>query len=155
MKKYFLLGILIGLILFGCNSEKPKKETKTRQTPKETVQQSSSTIKVGKGPDALFLTPDENFLYVANVEDDFLSVIDTKEEKVVNKIEGIKYPWGFSRLGNSNLVAVSGYDKQIVVIDFKEHKIVKEKTFDNNLGGITSTEDGKYIYVIETGKIKR
>ncbi len=154
MNKYFLSGLLLLIFLVGCNREQPKKEVETKQTPKQTVQKNSTTIKVGKGPDALFLTPDENFLYVANVEDNFLSVIDTKAEKVVNKIEGIKYPWGFTRLGNSDLVAVSSYDKQIVVINFKKHKILKEKKFDNNLGGITSTKDGKYIYVIETGKNK-
>ena len=104
------------IILSGCNKEQPKKEVETKQNSEQTVQKNSTTIKVGKGPDALFLTPDENFLYVANVEDDFLSVIDTKAEKVVSKIEGIKYPWGFTRLRNSDLVAVSGYDKQIVII---------------------------------------
>ncbi|RKY90547.1 MAG: hypothetical protein DRQ13_12485, partial [Ignavibacteriae bacterium] len=88
------------------------------------------------------------------VEDNFISVINTETENVVGKIKGIKYPWGYTRLGNSDLVAVSGYDKQIVIINYKEHKIVIEKKFDNNLGGITSTKDGKYIYVIETGKNK-
>ena len=112
----------------------------------------NKTIKVGKGPDALFLTPDEKYLYVANVGDNFISVINTQTEKVEDKIEGIKYPWGFTRLGNTNLVAVSGYDKQIVLIDFSKHKIVKQKKFKENLGGITSTKNGKIIYVIETGK---
>jgi YVTN family beta-propeller protein len=154
MKKYFLFGIFLLLILLGCNKEQPQKDVESKQPSKETIKNETKTINVGKGPDALFLTPDEKFLYVANVEDNFLSVIDTKAEKVVGKIEGIKYPWGFTRLGNSDLVAVSGYDKQIVIINFKEHKIVKEKKFNNNLGGITSTKDGKYIYVIETGKNK-
>ena len=43
-------------------------------------------IPVGKGPDALFLTPDEKYLYVANVEDTFVSVIDTNQDKVVKNI---------------------------------------------------------------------
>ena len=141
MRKYFLFGILILLIIVGCNKEQPQKDVESKQPPKETIKNETKTIKVGKGPDALFLTPDEKFLYIANVEDNFLSVIDTKSEKVIGKIEGIEYPWGFSRLGSSKLVAVSGYDKQIVVIDFSTHKIVKEKSFKNNLGGITSTLD--------------
>jgi len=154
MNKYVLLGILILLILGGCSKEQPQKEVESKQPPKESVKNDGKTIKVGKGPDALFLTPDEKFLYVANVEDNFISVINTETEKVVGKIEGIKYPWGFTRLGSSNNLAVSGYDKQIVIIDFTNHKIIKQKTFNNNLGGITSTSDGKYIYVIETGKNK-
>ncbi|MCH9029060.1 MAG: beta-propeller fold lactonase family protein [Bacteroidetes bacterium] len=154
MKKILFFGFLILLILAGCSKEQPQKDVESKQPPKEAVQNDGKTIKVGKGPDALFLTSDEKILYVANVEDNFISVINTETENVVGKIEGIKYPWGFSRLGNSDLVAVSGYDKQIVIINFKEHKIVKEKKFNNNLGGITSTKDGKYIYVIETGKNK-
>lgn len=82
----------------------------------------SNSIVVGKGPDALFLTPDENFLYVANVEDTFLSVIDTRTDEVVRTIDVVDYPWGFTRLGNSSLVAVSGWGRGISVIDFLRHK---------------------------------
>jgi len=113
-----------------------------------------NTIQVGKGPDALFLTPDENILYVANVEDTFISVIDTKEDKVINMIDVTDYPWGFTRLGNKNLVAVSSWDKGIDIIDFTKHKIVQSKPYEFNLGGITSTKDGKYIFVVATEKNK-
>ncbi len=154
MKKILFFGFLILLILAGCSKEQPQKDVESKQPPKKVVQNDGKTIKVGKGPDALFLTSDEKFLYVANVEDNFISVINTETENVVEKIEGIKYPWGFSRLGNSDLVAVSSYDKQIVIINFTTHKIVEEKSFNENLGGITSTRDGRFIYVIETGKNK-
>lgn len=110
----------------------------------------SQIIPVGKGPDALFLTPDERYLYVANVEDTFISVIDTRTDKVVQTIDGADYPWGFTRLGEMNLVAVSGWDKGIDVIDFTTHKIVKSKRYEQNLGGITSTKDGKTLFVVAT-----
>lgn len=45
------------------------------------------TVKVGKGPDALFLTPDERYLYAANVEDSYVSVIDTQSDEVVMTID--------------------------------------------------------------------
>jgi len=154
MKKILFFGLFALFIFLGCNKEHTETKNKSEQPPEKTVTSKSKIIKVGKGPDALFLTSDEKFLYVANVEDNFISVINTETENVVGKIEGIKYPWGFSRLGNSDLVAVSSYDKQIVVIDFSMHKIVRQKKFKENLGGITSTKDGKYIYVIETGKNK-
>jgi len=108
------------------------------------------TIAVGKGPDAMFLTPDENFLYIANVEDSFISVIDTRTDKVVQTIDGITYPWGFTRLGESSLVAVSGWDKGIDIIDFTTHKIVRSKRYEHYLGGIASTKDGKTLFVIAT-----
>ena len=151
MKKLFLIGVLSSLIIIGCNSSDNKK-VENNTTPNNTALESFKIIKVGKGPDALFLTPDEKFLYVANVEDNFISIINTESENVIGKIEGINYPWEFTKLGNSNLVAVSGYDKQVVIIDFSKHKTVKEKKFNNNLGGITSTSDGKFILVIETDK---
>ncbi len=114
----------------------------------------TTTIDVGKGPDALFLTPNEKILYVANVEDTFISVIDTKEDKVIKKIDVADYPWGFTRLGNKNLVAVSSWDKGIDIIDFTKHKIVQSKRYEFNLGGIVSTKDGKYIFVVAPDKNK-
>lgn len=107
-------------------------------------------IPVGKGPDALFLSPNESYLYVANVEDTFISVIDTRKDKVVQTIDGADYPWGFARLGGSNLVAVSGWDKGVDVIDFTQHKIVRRKRYEYHLGGITSPQDGKMIYLVGT-----
>ncbi len=152
MKLYLSLLIALALVFAACSDTK-KENSKTPIKSENAEKQSKiNTIFVGKGPDALFLTPDEKYLYVANVEDDFISIINTESEEVIGKIGGIKYPWGFTRLGNSNLVAVSGYDKQVVIIDFSENKTFKEKKFDSNLGGITSTKDGKYIFVIETDK---
>lgn len=151
MKKLVLIS-LIYLTIFSSCGDSNEKAVENKKNNNQTTLVDNKIIKVGKGPDALFLTPDEKTLYVANVEDDFISIINTESEEVIGKIGGIKYPWGFTRLGNSNLVAVSGYDKQIVIIDFSENKIVKEKKFDSNLGGITSTKDGKYVFVIETDK---
>ncbi len=110
----------------------------------------SKTIPVGKGPDALFLTPDERFLYVANVEDTFISVIDSRTDKVVTTIDGTDYPWGFARLGETNLVAVSGWDKGIDVIDFTRHWIVRAERYQLNLGGLVASRDGRTLYVVAT-----
>jgi len=145
MKKFTYFGILSLLLLYCCTSEIPKNKTDTVNKI-----ENQKTVKVGKGPDALFLTPDEKYLYVANVEDNFISIISTEKEEVVGKIEGIKYPWGFTRCGSSNTVAVSGYDKQISLIDFTTHKVIKQKDYKFNLGGITSSNDGNFYYVIGT-----
>lgn len=110
----------------------------------------STSIPVGKGPDALFLTPYENYLYVANVEDTVISVIDIHSDVVVQTIDGVNYPWGFTRLGTSDLVAVSGWDKGIDVIDFTSHKIIRQKRYEENLGGIVSSHDGNTIFVVAT-----
>lgn len=151
MRKLLIIT-LIALSLLSACTEKNEKTVDEKGVIEKIKTEEHKSIKVGKGPDALFLHPDEKILYVANVEDNFISIINTESEEVIGKIEGVKYPWGFTRLGNSNLVAVSGYDKQLVIIDFSQNKIVKEKNFTSNLGGITSSKDGKFIFVIETNK---
>ena len=65
--KQLISMILVIILILACGQDAQNQtETKDSQT---------QTIAVGKGPDALFLTPDENYLYVANVEDSFIRVI--------------------------------------------------------------------------------
>ncbi|HED38431.1 MAG TPA: hypothetical protein ENI76_09355, partial [Ignavibacteria bacterium] len=82
MKSY--IGLLVVLIFVFNACSEIKKENVQIQNKSENVDKQSkvNTIPVGKGPDALFLTPDEKYLYVANVEDNFISVINTQTEKV-------------------------------------------------------------------------
>lgn len=109
-------------------------------------------IQVGKGPDALYLTPDEKFLYVANVEDNFVSIIDLKKEEVSGKIEGINYPWGFAEIGSTGRVAISGYGKQLAMVNTADHKTLRIKTFQENLGGIVYRKSTDKLYVVSTEK---
>ncbi len=137
-------------ILAACTSNKNQSKD---QPPEDVadriiVESPFPTIAVGKGPDALYTTPDYSFLYVANVEDTIISVIDIASDEVVKTINGIRYPWGFTQLASSNNVAISGYDKQIVIVDSRKHEVIQHKQFESNLGGITSSSDGQYIYVI-------
>ena len=56
------------LLTVGCN-QKSQEQTKSKEP-----QSRQQTIDVGKDPEAMFLTPDENYIYIANVEDSFISV---------------------------------------------------------------------------------
>ncbi|WP_430426284.1 YncE family protein [Maribacter litoralis] len=147
MKNHIII-LLFAIVMVSCKEN--KKETDSTIVESKVIAQdiASPIINVGKGPDALFLTPNKSFLYVANVEDTLVSVIDTQTDQNVKSINGIKYPWGFTRLAKSNLVAVSGYDKQLVIIDFTNHSIVNQNVFKTHLGGIASDKEGKFIYVI-------
>lgn len=155
MKK-FSLTILCMLLLLGCKEQTKEKSNPSEATesPENTEFPTQKTVEVGKGPDALFLTPDKRYLYVANVEDTLISVVDTKTDQVMRQIPGVRYPWGFTRLGTSDKVAVSAYDKQILMIDFTNHTIVKQRSLDSTLGGIVSSRDGKAIFVIAIDKQK-
>lgn len=136
-------ALLLAVLLGGCGQgEYPENTAAKKSTP--------PAIAVGKGPDALFLTPDERFLYVANVEDTIVSVIDTRTDAVVKTIAGIPYPWGFVRLNGQNEVAVSAWGKTVAVIDFTRHEIVHKQQYEQNLGGITASHDGKTLFVVAT-----
>lgn len=140
------LTIIAFSLLFtdsACNKDKGEQEQ--TDTPTSTNQ---LNIAVGKGPDAMFLTPDDKKLYIANVEDTTISIISTENDKVVKIISGIRYPWGFAQLGNSNEVAVSAHDYQLAVIDFSTDNVVREKTYSSHLGGITVDSTGQYLYVV-------
>jgi YVTN family beta-propeller protein len=136
----FLMLLWVGSS--GCQKAKDGAGNSMTVAPK--------TIPVGKGPDAMFLLPDEDYLYVANVEDSILSIVDTENDVVSASISGIKYPWGFVRLGESSEVAVSGYGNILAVIDFSHHQIVRKQNFSNHLGGITASHSGETIYVVAT-----
>lgn len=154
MKIYFKALVVVSIIslTYACKSPEKKEDTTKTATPESTVLEADNSknvvIKVGKGPDAMFLTPNKQKLYIANVEDTTISVINTQTDQVEKTISEVRYPWGFSRLGNTNEVVVSAYDKQLVVIDFTTDKIVRQRAFDSPLGGVVTSKDGKFIFVI-------
>ncbi|RMG66147.1 MAG: YncE family protein, partial [Calditrichaeota bacterium] len=143
-----VVGFLVALLALACQSGDREKETGTHVEGIQPV----ATIPVGKGPDALFLTPDDRFLYVANVEDSTISVIDTRGDSLAATIEGIGNPWGFVRLGQSHRVAVSGYRGEVAVLDFTTHSVLYQTTLEGHPGGITATRDGATLFVVSTEK---
>lgn len=143
--------LLLLILLNACGQTEKKeqgKESKQQEIQQKVEVPEGTLIKVGKGPDAMFLKPDKQKIYIANVEDTTISVINTQTNQVEKTITGVRNPWGFSRLGTTNEVAVSAYDKQIVVIDFTKDEIVRQKKFNSTIGGIVSSKDGKAIFVI-------
>lgn len=148
-----ILIIMVAIWFTSCQSGgKDNKESKDSSNSKEVGTNdelnNENSIKVGKGPDAMFLTPNQEKLYIANVGDTTISIINLKTEKVEKTIKGVRYPWGFSRLGNTNKVAVSAYDKQMVIIDFTTDQIIRERSFDTSIGGLVSSKEGKFIFIV-------
>lgn len=92
MRKLLIITLIALLIISAC-TEKNKKTVDKKEVIEKIKTEEHKSIKVGKGPDALFLHPNEKILYVANVEDNFISIINTESEEVIGNIEGIKYPW--------------------------------------------------------------
>ncbi len=141
-------GFMLVGFLAGCQSERTPQPAASGVQPIQPV----VAIPVGKGPDAMFLTPDGHFLYVANVEDSTISVIDTHRDSVVKTIGGIGNPWGFVRLGQSNHVAVSGWRGEVAVLDVTTHTVLNQIHLEGHPGGITATRDGKILFVVATAE---
>jgi YVTN family beta-propeller protein len=112
-------------------------------------------IPVGKGPDALFLTPDEEYLYVANVEDTLVSIISTREDRTVRTIGSMKYPWGFAALEHSTEVAVSTYGGEIVIVDYQTHHVTRRINLNQPLGGIASFDGSIYVVLTDSNRVAR
>ncbi len=143
MNKISIIQIVLISTLLACNQDKGANDT-----PNPQVSPENKIIPVGSGPDAMYLTPDNKYVYIANVEDTTVSIIGTETNAVVKTISGIRNPWGFSQLGNSGKVAVSGYGGQVVIIDNNTQSIIAEKEFSSPIGGITTSKNGNIIYVI-------
>ena len=150
-KIYMIFGLILFMSFNACKQADKKEVDNSIEQEKnlpEVKKSDGNVIKVGKGPDAMFLTPDKQKIYIANVGDTTISVINTQTDQVEKTVTGVRYPWGFSRLGTTNEVAVSAYDKQVAVIDFTKDEIVRQKEFNSTIGGIVSSKDGKAIFVI-------
>lgn len=143
-----LLNISLILFLLACKQSPEKVISDINIEAKNDL----NTITVGRGPDALFLSPDKMYLYVANVEDTLVSVINTNSDSIVSEINGLKNPWGFAKIEDKSKVAVSNYGGSIAILDYNTHSLVFSKDFGTPLGGITSTSNGKQLYVVAIEK---
>lgn len=144
-----MLYILLPLFVVSSCKDKPKS---TVSEVDSIVALNSNQISVGKGPDALFVTPNKKYVYVANVEDTLVSVVDVQTDSVIAEIENLKYPWGFTQLAESDNVAVSNHGGTIGIIDYETHNVIRSKDYGTPLGGITSSDNGKKLFVVAIDK---
>ena len=77
-------------------------------------QQISGSIQVGDNPNDLCITKNEQWLFVANANDNSVSVIDTKQRKVVETLNTALYPDAPSG-STPNSVALSEDDRMLFI----------------------------------------
>ncbi len=86
-----------------------------------------SSIKIGKSPKRCLFLPEGNKLYVTNYQDDNLSVIDCKEQKVIKTIDIGKNPTGMVLWQEKKrLYVANGGSNTISIIDIMTDQPVKE-----------------------------
>jgi YVTN family beta-propeller protein len=71
-------------------------------------------IKVGDNPNDMFLTKNGRYLFVANANDNNVSVIDTKQRKVLETLNAALYPNSVPG-STTNSVALSGDEKTLLI----------------------------------------
>ncbi len=134
--------LLLGLTLAGCTSQPPPPADQNRE------QLSSPTVQVGKGPDGLLLSKDEEKAFVANVEDTTLSVVDLEQASVIATVDVGQSPWGLAHLGNGDYFIVSVWGvSRLVVIDGSSLEIKSIIPVAYQPTGIAASPEGTKIYV--------
>jgi YVTN family beta-propeller protein len=119
-------------------------------------------VPVGKGGHHSALSPDDQYLYVANQHDNTISVIDVKAKKKIKDIasgKGTDYIspsmyWEGKVIDSPNLfVSIDGEDK-VAVLDWKKNEIIKNIPVGGKLHGVNLTPDAKQVWVAVGGAKK-
>ncbi|HEX2568999.1 MAG TPA: YncE family protein [Polyangia bacterium] len=156
----FLLIVLSAwaLACTGCKSSKQEgaRPAAPAAAPTSVEVRRGATIAVGKGPDAMLVVPARHRLYVANTDDDFISVIDTAADRPatpLDRIANVSKPMGFAWLGRGDRakeVAVSTRGHEIAVIDAESDRVVRRAPVPDELSGIVATPDGQFLFAAAT-----
>ncbi|MFC2123365.1 alkaline phosphatase family protein [Bacteroidota bacterium] len=118
------------------------------------------SIEVGLHPGAMVLSPDKAHLYVACANSDFISVIDTKNDAVIDKISvrmEKELPFGSA----PNALAISNDGKKLFVANGTDNALCVIQLDDNNRiagfiptgwypGAVTLDRDAKFLFVANT-----
>jgi YVTN family beta-propeller protein len=114
-------------------------------------------IKVGSEPNKMVLSKDESRLFVANGDDDSVSVIDTDEETVVATID-LRRPGYPYRGANPNSVALSpdertlyvslGGENAIAVVDLHRRQVTGRIPTTWYPNSVTVSADGQRLFVV-------
>lgn len=114
------------------------------------------TIKTGKYPHGLRLSPDGREIYVANVKDGSVSVINVASLQESARIAVGRAPVqvGFTPDGKHSYVSLSAENK-VAIIDTVQRKLSGKIAVGNTPIQLFATPDGKQIYVANQGSSKR
>ena len=113
----------------------------------------TSRIPVGRGPDAVWITPNGRYAYVTSGGCGTISVVDTARRAVVKTLPLGYGPGSIRAIGTtgSRVYAVSESVAAVRIIDTASHTIVQSIPFDYGvnweLETIASSADGHLVYI--------
>jgi YVTN family beta-propeller protein len=118
-------------------------------TPLNTI---TATIPVGANPSAMAVSPDGERLYVANLGDRTVSVIDTTINQVTATIPcraaGL---YGAAVSPDGNHLYLSDVSS-LLVIDTATHQMTGGAGVDSDPSGLAFSADGQHLYVAVAGR---
>ncbi len=108
---------------------------------------------VGTGPIGAAVTPDGETLFVANLDDDTIAVIDTAEKSVTNRIPVGNGPWGVTVAADGDFVFVTNsLEDTVSMIDTDTLIVVRTVFVGNQPLGIAAPANGDFAYAVnQTG----
>ncbi|MDE3165416.1 MAG: YncE family protein [Acidobacteriota bacterium] len=111
-------------------------------------------VPVGKGPEAIGLSPDGRELWTAHSGDGGVSVIDTAAKKVVHTFSiGTKRSNRLQFTPDGKHVLVTDMEgNALIVIDAASRSVVKRIPMGRSPEGILMAKDGAHAYVAEAGE---
>lgn len=96
----------------------------------------------------LAVSPDGNRLLVVNIDNDTVTVVDTKEQKALREIKVGDRPECVTWIGDSDLAAVTCYyDDAVVFFNAKTGQIVKKLAVMDEPYGIVANKAGTKLWV--------
>jgi len=105
-------------------------------------------IPVGASPAGIAALPSGEFVYVACMDDNSVSVIRTSDDKVVGTIPVGRYPWGVAATPDGRFIYVTNSDDATVsVIRTSDNTVVDTVQVSAGPTELTVLPDGQYIYV--------
>jgi len=114
-------------------------------------------IAIGDQPNKLLLSPDQNFVYVANGNSDTVSVINTNTNSIVQTIS-LSRPGDKYRGANPNSLALSpdgqtlyvtlGVENAVAVVDLKGNRVTGRIPTGWYPNSVSVSQDGQKLYVV-------
>jgi YVTN family beta-propeller protein len=113
--------------------------------------ESIASIQVGKGSEAIDMSPDGREVWIAHRSDSGMSIIDTATDKVKATFQTAKSPFRVKFTPDGRRVLVSDpMAGEVVVYDATSHKEIKRIKIGGAPVGILIQPDGSRAYIAET-----
>ena len=117
-----------------------------------------TTINVGDYPIGVVVTPDGKYVYVANSEDNTVSIIDTDTNSVTDTLNVGNGPWGIAVGAQGDYVYVANnYSDTVTVIETSDNTIYRTFNVGDGPCGVSAPCNGTFAYVVNQydGSISR